>query len=73
MRVIPEFAKIFKESKSLSIENDKSHFLTRPPFESKDKIKLNKAKEETKDCYALIDMMDNQKKTEGEARINGER
>ena len=60
MRVIPEFVKIFKKPKPLSIENGKSHFLTRPPFESKDKVKLNKTKEETKDCYAIIDMMDNQ-------------
>ena len=60
MKIKPEFEKIFKESKSLSIESGKSHFLTRPPIKSIDKIKLEKAKEETKNCYYQIDIMNNE-------------
>ena len=41
MKVKPEILNIFKESQSVSIVSGRSHYLTRDPKTTKDKIEIN--------------------------------
>ena len=49
MKVKPEILNIFKESQSVSIVSGRSHYLTRDPKTTKDKIEINILKEERKE------------------------